>query len=227
MRKLRPIVARAAAAAFLLLVPATASAQIFYSEPNFARGTVEPGDPLIGDPLPGANAAELRAGLIWNMRSGLNVGALRCQFSKYLRAVDVYNALLAHHSTELAAAYAALGNYFRRTHGAREGQRRFDEWATRTYNNFTSNDSGRAFCQVASDIGKDALARPKGSFYELARERMRELRNSMVAYRDSIFPTHSTLPPLPASIWVAAPCEGLTGRPLQDCQARLAPPPRR
>lgn len=224
----RTIAARAAAAAFLLLAPATAQAQIFYGEPNFARGPIEPGDPLIGEALPNANAAEQRAALIWNMRSGLNVGALRCQFSKYLRVVDVYNALLAHHATELAAAYGAIGTYFRRVHGAREGQRLFDEWSTRTYNNF-STDNSRGFCQVASEIGKDALTRPKGGFYELAHERLRELRNSMGPYQDRIYPTSSALPPLPASLWVAAPCEGLTGQPLQQCRtAQLPPaPPRR
>ena len=228
MRNLmKPIVARAAAALFLMLAPATAHAQLYYAELDIPRGPIEPNDPLIGEVLPGANAAELRANLIWNMRSGLNVGALRCQFSKYLRVVDVYNAILAHHATELAAAYAGVGSYFRRVHGAREGQRLFDEWFTRTYNNF-STESGRSFCQVASEIAKDALSRPKGSFYELARERMRELRNSMRPYPDRIYPAMSVLPPLPQSLWVAAPCEGLAGQPLQQCRAALqAPPPRR
>jgi hypothetical protein len=229
MRNLaKRIAAPAAAAACLMLAPAAAQAQIFYSEPDFARGPIEPGDPLIGEVLPNANAAEQRAALIWNMRSGLNVGALRCQFSKYLRAVDVYNAVLAHHSTELAAAYTAIGNYFRRLHGPRQGQVLFDQWSTRTYNNF-STDNSRGFCQVAAEIGKDALSRPKGSFFALARERMRELRNSMQPYRDRIYPTVSALPPLPASLWVAAPCEGLTGQALQQCRAQLAAPvpPRR
>jgi hypothetical protein len=228
MRNLaKKIAAPAAAAAFLILAPTAAHAQIFYSEPDFARGPIEPGDPLIGEPLPNATPAEQRAALIWNMRSGLNVGALRCQFTKYLRSVDVYNALLAHHSTELAAAYSALGNYFRRVHGARQGQELFDHWSTRTYNNF-STDNSRGFCQVAAEIGKDALSRPKGAFYELARERLRELRNSMQPYRDRIYTVAYALPPLPASLWVAAPCEGLTGQPLQQCRAQLAAPaPRR
>jgi len=229
MRNLvKKIAVPAAAAACFLLAPASAQAQIFFSDPDFASGPIEPGDPLIGEALPNATPVEQRAALIWNMRSGLNVGALRCQFSKYLRAVDVYNAVLAHHSTELASAYAALGGYFRRLHGARQGQTLFDHWSTRTYNNFSTENS-LGFCQVASEIGKDALSRPKGNFYELARERMRELRNSMQPYQDRIYPTMSALPPLPASLWVAAPCEGLTGQPLQQCRAQLAAPapPRR
>lgn len=208
----------AAAAAFLL--PGTAQAQLFFTDPAFASGVTEPGDPVIGEPLPGANPAEQRASLMWNLRSGLNVAALRCQFSKYLRTVDVYNAVIAHHDDELTAAYNALGGYFRRVHGPREGQRRFDQWVTLTYNKF-STENTRGFCQVASNIGKDALTRPKGAFFELARERMRELRNSALPYVDRIFPPVSTLPPLPATLFTAPPadpCAGLSGRPLQQCR---------
>ena len=61
---------------------------------------------MVGLPLPGATPAEYRAHLLWNLRSGLNVAALQCQFSPYLRAVDNYNALLAHHARELAAPQA-------------------------------------------------------------------------------------------------------------------------
>ena len=215
-------VLRAAAAAAALLVPAAAQAQIFYNDPNFPRGPIEPGDPLIGVPLEGATAAEQRAALIWNLRSGLNVAALRCQFSTYLRAVDIYNAVIAHHSAELAAAYTGLGGYFRRVHGAREGQRRFDQWVTLTYNNF-STENARGFCQVASNIGKDVLSRPKGSFFEAARERMRELRNSVQPFTERIYPAITTLRPLPPSLFMAAPCEGLVGRALQQCQAQQLP----
>ena len=63
--------------------------------------------------------------LLWNLRAGLNVAALQCQFSPYLRTVANYNALLAHHNRELAAAYTALEGYFRRVNG-RTGPRQFD-----------------------------------------------------------------------------------------------------
>lgn len=219
---LKSIMVRTAAIMLAFLTPAVAQAQLFYSEPNYPRGPVEPGDPLIGEALPNATPAEQRAALIWYMRSGLNVGALRCQFSRYLRSVDVYNAILAHHSGELLAAYTGLGNYFRRVHGQREGQRLFDQWATRTYNNF-STENGRGFCQVSADIGKDALRRPKGSFYELARERIRELRGSMQPFRDRIYPAVSRLRPLPGALWAPLPCEGLTGGALRDCQRAQQP----
>ena len=206
----------AAAAGFGAAAPA--QAQLFYTDPVYPSGTVEPGDPLIGEELKGATPAEARAGLIWNLRSGLNVMALRCQYYKYLRAVDVYNGVLAHHSAELASAYKTLGAYFTRT----QGPRAFDQWATRTYNNFSTNQS-QGFCQTASTIGKDALMRPKGAFFDLARERMRELRNSVQPYSDRIYLGGSALRPLPQSLFAAPVCTGLTGRALQQCQTGVAP----
>ena len=78
----RKLTIRMAVAAIAIALPATAQAQLFFTDPNFDRGAVEPGDPLVGIALPGANQAELRAGLLWNLRAGLNVSALQCQFSQ-------------------------------------------------------------------------------------------------------------------------------------------------
>ncbi len=211
---------RAAAAAAFLAIPGVAQAQLFYTDPVFEGAPIEPGDPLVGEPLPGANAAEARAGLIWNLRAGLNVAALRCQFSKYLRTVDNYNAVLAHHSTELNQAYTALGGYFTRVHGAREGQRKFDEWSTLTYNNFSTISGQIGFCQTASNIGKEVLAARKGEFLTLARNRMREMRNSLRPVGDRLYGAGLALRPLPDAAFAAPVCTGLTGRPLQLCQAQ-------
>lgn len=211
----------AAAAGAMTAAAAPAQAQLFYNEPAYARGPIEPGDPMIGIELTGANAAELRAGLIWNLRAGLNVAALRCQFSKYLRTVDTYNAVLAHHTAELASAYSTLEGYFRRRNGnnARNGQRAFDEWNTSTYNDYSTQNS-IGFCQTASNIGKEALSRPKGAFFDVARERMRELRSSTrVAHVDRITPPPAMLQPLPDSLFAAPVCTGLRGRQLQQCEA--------
>ncbi|MDP8994424.1 MAG: hypothetical protein M3N07_05475, partial [Pseudomonadota bacterium] len=120
--------AAAIMAAAVLAQPA--AGQLFIHDPDFRRGPIENNDPLVGIPIPGATAAEYRAHMLWNLRAGLNVAALQCQFSPYLRAVDNYNALLAHHSRELAAAYTTLGGYFRRIHGAAQGPRRFDDYST-------------------------------------------------------------------------------------------------
>ena len=223
----KPLITAATAAMGLFLAAAPAQAQLFYSDTAYERGPVEPGDALIGIALPGANAAELRAGLLWNLRAGMNVGALRCNSYRYLRTVDVYNGVLAHHSAELASAYSTLEGYFRRraSGNARNGQRAFDNWNTSTYQDFsTQNVIG--FCQTVGNIGKEALAQPKGELYDTARDRMRELRSSaLVRHVDRINPAMSTsvLRPLPAALFAAPDCTGLRGRPLQQCQAGQAP----
>ena len=161
-------------------MPAPAAAQMFLSQPDFKRGPIEGSDPLVGLPIPGATPAEYRAHLLWNLRSGLNVSALMCQFSPFLRAVPNYNGVLAHHSAELASAYTTLNGYFKRVHGAAKGQKLFDDYSTITYNNFSTPQGQAGFCQVASNVSKEALATPKGQLHALARERMRELRQSLL-----------------------------------------------
>ena len=214
MKRLRP----AAAAALIWAGAQPASAQIFLNDPDFRRGPIESSDPLVGIPLPGATAAEYRASLLWNLRSGLNVAALQCQFSSYLRAVPNYNALLAHHSAELASAYTTLNGYFRRVHGAAQGPRRFDDYSTQTYNNFSTLQAQMGFCQTATNILKEALARPKGELNVVARERMRELRNSLVPVVDrprSFSPLALGSFPPPN---LTDPCAGLRGKQLRRCQ---------
>jgi hypothetical protein len=156
-----------------------AQAQLFISQPDFKRAPIEGSDPLVGIPIPGATPAEFRSHLLWNLRAGLNVAALQCQFSPYLRAVDNYNGILAHHNVELASAYTTLNAYFKRVHG-KEGQKRFDDYTTSTYNNFSTLKAQYGFCQTATDIAKEALTRPKGELHLVAGQRMRELRNSLI-----------------------------------------------
>jgi hypothetical protein len=181
MRLLRGLTAPSAAAAALAMA-APASAQLYLNDPGFAKGAIEGSDPLVGIPIPGATPAEYRAHLLWNLRAGLNVAALQCQFSPYLRSVSNYNSILAHHNVELAAAYTALNGYFKRTQGSvPKGQKAFDDYTTSTYNNFSTLQAQYGFCQTASNIAKEALTRPKGQFHLTAEQRMRELRGSLVA----------------------------------------------
>lgn len=203
-------IAASAALAFAAAAPAPAAAQMFLTSPDFKPGPIEGSDPLVGIPIPGATAAEYRAHLLWNLRAGLNVSALMCQFSPFLRAVPNYNGLLAHHSGELASAYTTLGGYFKRVHGAREGQKLFDDYSTTTYNNFSTLQAQAGFCQVSSNIIKEALAAPKGQLHVVARNRMRELRNSLIPAHDPapvfnpnlISPTAlPALPPLRDECW--------------------------
>jgi hypothetical protein len=175
--------AKAAAAAATLVIAVPAPAQLYISQPDLRPSPIEPSDPLVGLPLPGATAAEYRANLLWNLRAGLNVAALQCQFSDYLRAVPNYNGLLAHHSVELAAAYTTLNNYFKRVQGAK-GQKAFDDYSTITYNNWSTLQAQMIFCQTATNISKSALATPKGQLLQLAQARMRELRNALVPAYD-------------------------------------------
>ena len=172
------ILAALAAAAFA--APSAASAQLFFTDPNFKAAPIDGSDPLVGVPIPGATPAEYRAHLLWNLRSGLNVAALQCQFAPWLRTVPNYNGILAHHSGELASAYTTLNGYFKRVHGPVKGVKAFDDYSTITYNNFASLQAQLGFCQVASNISKAALQAPKGGLNDLAQKRTRELRNSLV-----------------------------------------------
>ncbi|MEA3009562.1 MAG: hypothetical protein QOJ91_1254 [Sphingomonadales bacterium] len=198
------VIAAAIVAASLAAVPA--SAQLFLSQPDLRASPIDPSEPLVGLPIPGATAAEYRANLLWNLRAGLNVAALQCQFSDYLRAVPNYNGLLAHHSVELSEAYATLNNYYKRTLGAK-GQKALDDYSTMTYNNWSSAQAQQIFCQTATNITKTALATPKGQLITVAVARMRELRNALVpaydprpAYRPYLI-RFKDLPPLAAECY--------------------------
>lgn len=196
-----------AAACAALVAPQIGSAQLFLVDPVFAKGPIDGGDPLVGLPIPGATSAEERAHLLWNLRSGLNVAALQCQFSPYLRTVDNYNSVLAHHSSELASAYTVLNGYFKRVHGAREGQKKFDDYSTITYNNFSTLQAQYGFCQTAGSISKEALTRPKGELHLVAAGRMRELRGSLVPAYDRVAIYNpaavrmTPMPPLDPACW--------------------------
>lgn len=208
---------KAALAALALFGASAAPAQLLLYPTTYPTGPIEPADPMVGVPMPGATPTEARAGLIWNLRSGLNVAALQCQFSPYLRTVDNYNALLAHHSRELAAAYTAIEGYFRRVHGPRDGPRRFDGYSTQTYNNFSTLQAQIGFCQTASRIGKDALSRPHGQLGAVAQARMRELRGSLVAVPEDYRFTRMPVPLTPLALG-PADCAALRGRERRDCE---------
>jgi hypothetical protein len=113
-----------------------------------------------------------------------------------------YNALLVHHSQELASAYTTINAYFKRRDGAVRGPKAFDEYSTQTYNNFSTLQAQLGFCQAAADIMKSGLATPKGQLITLAMRRMRELRNSLVPSIDpSSAPNNPyavTLQPIPS-----------------------------
>ncbi|MCT8002594.1 hypothetical protein NZL82_11965 [Sphingomonas sanguinis] len=188
---------------------APASAQFFLQSYNFEGKPVRGDEPGIGQPLPGANPAELRAGLLWNMRAALNVAALQCQFEPMLSTVANYNAILKDHDVELKGAFDTLGAYFKRTSKTpREGQMALDQYGTRTYSSFAAVAAQLNFCQTAGSIAHAAVFTPRGHLGELAVERMRELRNSLTPYGEQRFPRYIgrehvavTMPRLDAPCW--------------------------
>lgn len=168
------------------LAAAPASASLFWLPPDFSGQPVMGGEDGIGQALPGATPKELQAHLLWNMRAGLNVAALQCQFAPMLLSVRNYNDLLRQHGVELNEAYTTLANYFKRT-GSKTWQTQIDQYTTRTYNGFSTMHAQLGFCETAGSIGREALDRRKGSLYLTAQARMREFRNSLVPSGDRLF----------------------------------------
>lgn len=188
-------------AAMLAAASATApaAAQVFFYPPTLQTGPVVGNEaglfvPAMMSPTP----EEARANLIWNLRSGLNVAALNCQYWPTVMSVRNYNDLLLHHGVELNAAYERLKSYFRRTAGD-AWQERMDEYTTTMYQSYVVIGGQRGFCHVASDVAREALARPKGELYMTAQARMREMRLSLVPTSDAILPYRETVrvPPIP------------------------------
>lgn len=162
-----------------------ASAYLFWVQPTFKGGPVNGDEPGLGMEMPKATPAELRAHMLWNMRAGLNVAALQCQFSPMLLTVPNYNDLLSKNAVELNTAYKTLNAYFRRT-GGKTWQKAFDQYTTKTYNGFSTMHAQLGFCETASAIGRDARKLGRGNLTQLAVDRMREFRNSLIPVGDMI-----------------------------------------
>jgi hypothetical protein len=172
---------RFAFAVSLGALAAPAHAQFYWQSPDFRGAPIAPGETGIGVALPGATPDEERAAVAWQLRAGLNIMALQCQFDKTLLSENHYNAALYNHKAELEAVYSKLAAYFKRTaKSAREGQRALDQYGTRTYAGMTTVRGQYGFCETASRIGRAAIFLPRGSFTALAVERLRELRNSLL-----------------------------------------------
>jgi hypothetical protein len=163
-----------------LAAPQSAHAQLFWLAPDFTGAPLTGYEAGMGVPLPGATAAEQRAAIAWNMRSGLNVAALQCT-EPTLRILENYNALLSDHSAELTDVFKTLTGYFKRTNKvARVGERALDSFGTKTYSGFSSVAAIRGFCTASSQIGRVAVFTPKGKFADFAQNNLRTLRNSLI-----------------------------------------------
>lgn len=161
--------------------PLSAQAQVFWQAPDFRGAPLVAGETNMGVPLPGATEAEERASWVWQMRAGLNVAALQCNFDKTLMSQNVYNGILRNHSGELGSAYEALRNYFKRTTKTpKDAQRALDQYGTKIYSGMSAVAGQYGFCETGSRIGKAALVATRGSFTLFTVERLRELRNSLL-----------------------------------------------
>ena len=191
MSSLRIAAALALAAGGLAAQPA--SAQFYLQSHDMSGKPVSGEEPDLGFSMPGATPAELRAGLLWNMRAGLNVAALQCQFEPTLLVVSNYNSMLKDHDAEFDAAQATLNKYYLRTakgKSKKAGSDAFDAFGTHIYSGFSTVSAQRNFCQTANQIGRDAIFTPRGQLTALAQARTRELRNSLVPYGEQGVPSY-------------------------------------
>lgn len=172
-----------------MFAAAPASAQFFLKPADLSGPRVtgeEPG--MTGPAMPGATSTELSAALVWNLRAALNVAALQCDFEPTLLARENYNAFLKDHDAELDQSMVVLDKYFFRvTKNKKAGQVELDKFLTRVYSGFSTVGGQRSFCQTAASIGHDAVFARRGQIYDLAHNRMRELRASLAPWGEQQF----------------------------------------
>ena len=192
MKVLRTALALCVASSGLAMAQ-SASAQFFLQSRDFSGAAVTGEESDLGQALPGATSAEMRAALVWHMRAALNVAALQCQFEPTLLTVPNYNAFIADHADELKNSFDTLTKYFLRVNkaaGAKAGQTALDQFGTRTYSSFATVAAQYGFCQTAGSIGRDAVFAPRGHFADVALARSRELRNSLIPWGEQRFPRY-------------------------------------
>jgi hypothetical protein len=183
------------------------SAQVYIVPPVFTGEPVVGSEDGLGQPLPGGTAEEYSAALVWGMRSGLNVAALQCAQTAFYDTTGNYNALLADHRKELAAAYQALTSYFARANGGsasakkvvmtRAGMNALNQYDTRSYNGWSTLYAQRGFCYQASQVGKALRFVPIGGLLPFAQANMRSMRNSLIFAGDPLFATRRLYLPAP------------------------------
>jgi hypothetical protein len=149
--------------------------------PRAPRAPMVPAEVAMRDMTP----AEATAHRLWSLRAALNVAALQCQFSPFLRTVANYNEMLPMHAVELDGARRTLEGHFRRLDKA-AAQRTFDQYTTRTYNSFSTLDAQVAFCEEASRIGQSVLGAARGSLGSFAAARVAEIRASLIPAADPL-----------------------------------------
>lgn len=175
-----------------------AAAQIYWKAPDFSGPPLLGLEPGLGTPMPGATQAEQQAAMIWNLRSGLNLAALQCAFEPLLRTEQNYNAMLTNHKDGLAAAYAVVSGYFKRTTATpAAAQKALDTYGTRAISSFSTVRGQLGFCHAAGRVSYSAMSAPRGTLLTVASERLRELYNAQRYQPDQQFRVYKTSAPLP------------------------------
>jgi hypothetical protein len=175
----RAIAGLALAVAPMMAQPA--AAQFFWSPPDLSAPPLTDAAAATAMGLPGANAAEIKAGLVWNLRAALNIAALQCQFEPTLLAISNYNAMIAHHDAEFDSAQTVLLGYFQRTVGkGRPGQAASDQYGTRIYSGYSTVQAQKGFCQAATVVGRQAIFADRGTLHEVARNGLASIKKSLV-----------------------------------------------
>ena len=184
-----------------------ATAQFFWSPPDFSAPPLTDAEAATALGLPGATPEEIRAGLVWNLRAALNVAALQCQFEPTLLSISNYNATIAHHDAELDAAQATLLGYFQRTVGkGKPGQMASDQYGTRIYSGYSTVQAQRGFCQAAAQVGRQAIFANRGTLNEVARTGLGSIKKSLILAGEQFYgdPGRSyslTLPSFDPKCW--------------------------
>lgn len=195
-----------------------AAAQFFWLPPDLTTAPFTDASAPLALGMPGANPAELRAGLVWNLRAALNVAALQCQFEPTLLSISNYNAMIAHHDAEFDAAQAGVLSYFQRTVGkGRPGQAASDQYGTRIYSGYSTVQAQRGFCLAAAEVGRQAIFTDRGKLYEVAQRGLPMIKKSLVFAGEQVYVdpgrTYSVaLPSLDPKCWKK-------GALLATCQA--------
>ncbi|WP_156256073.1 hypothetical protein [Sandarakinorhabdus oryzae] len=149
--------------------------------------------------------AEARAHAVWTLRAALNVAALQCQYSPFLRAVDNYNQMLKKHGDDLASAQAMMISHFVRTVKS-GGMAAFDRYNTRSYNSFSTLDAQYNFCWAAGQAGLALRAAAPGEMARVAETAVVALRDALGIVPPAaglMVPPMATLPDFRLPIYVA------------------------
>lgn len=144
-----------------------------------------------------ATPAETRAHNVWMLRAAMNVAALQCQYSPFLRSVDNYNQMLRKHGAELVAAQKMMVGHFSRT-ARRAAAASFDRYNTRSYNSFSTLDAQYNFCWVAGQAGLALRLADVGGMARVAEVMVPELRAALAQVPMAAGLLVPPAPPLPS-----------------------------